>query len=107
MKVITEVEISDQTLVDIIDGSDIGYWAGDVTWPGAAAILDGSKTATIIDRDRDGKKYTLDAKAIFLGLQTMCGYERHHFDNILSGNWDCETGDVLIQCALFGETIYG
>ena len=31
----------------------------------------------------------------------------HHFPNILNGNDDVETADVLIQCALFGEIVYG
>lgn len=31
----------------------------------------------------------------------------HHFCDILKDGGDATTGDVLIQCALFGEIVYG
>jgi len=30
-----------------------------------------------------------------------------HFHNFLEENDDAETGDVFIQCCLFGEIVYG
>lgn len=39
--------------------------------------------------------------------QALHKMPRHHLDNIKNDNWDAETADVWLQCALFGEIVYG
>ena len=34
-------------------------------------------------------------------------YTRHYADMVSECNADATTGDVLVQCALFGEIVYG
>jgi hypothetical protein len=41
------------------------------------------------------------------GLQVLATKYPHHFADIVVDNSDCTTGDVLVQCALFGEIVYG
>jgi len=41
------------------------------------------------------------------GLRVMAEKYPRHFHNFLEENDDAETGDVFIQCCLFGEIVYG
>lgn len=66
---------------------------------GALLIVDGLS-------DDDGV-LTLDAEAIQKGLAIMAEKYPRHFANILTENSDAETGDVLLQCCLLGDIIYG
>lgn len=62
----------------------------------------------IIVRDNEEEKvHTLDLEAIKKGLQIMADKEPRHFADILDENDDMTTADVFVQCALFGEVIYG
>lgn len=58
------------------------------------------------DREH-GARYVLDATAIARGLAVICEQYPHHSDGILDGTGDAITGDVLIQCAVFGRLVYG
>jgi len=50
---------------------------------------------------------TLDKKAILKGLNIMADKYAHHFSNFMDDSGDATTGDVFIQCCLFGEIVYG
>lgn len=41
------------------------------------------------------------------GLNIMAAQHPRHFNDLISGNDDAITHDVLIQCVIFGEVIYG
>lgn len=41
------------------------------------------------------------------GLQVMAEKYPRHFGNLISDNDDAETGDVLLQCSVLGEIVYG
>lgn len=96
-----EIEISDETLSHVIDGAGISYWAL-LAFPdnGGAAIW-----------ERDGVvscAWPLPAPVLARGLQTMARVAPGQFGRLLDPyKWDATTGDVLIQCALFGEVRYG
>lgn len=49
----------------------------------------------------------LDLAAVVRGLEVMREKFPRHFGNFLSENDDGETGDVFLQCALFGDVVYG
>lgn len=51
-------------------------------------------------------KYLYDA-ALVLGLRRMADKYPKHFDNFMQENEDAITGDVFLQCVVFGEVIYG
>ena len=55
----------------------------------------------------EGKKYTLNLKAIREGIEVMRDKFPHHYANAISENDDAETGDVFLQCCLFKDVIYG
>jgi hypothetical protein len=58
--------------------------------------------------DKNSKKLLfLDKQRIETGLKVMATMYRKHFNDIVDENDDAITGDVLLQCCVFGETIYG
>lgn len=59
----------------------------------------------MIDGD-DGKTYKLDRAAIDGGVRIMAEKYPHQYGNMVGENDDADTGDVLLQCCLFGELIY-
>ncbi|HET6495150.1 MAG TPA: hypothetical protein VFH61_07285 [Thermoleophilia bacterium] len=49
----------------------------------------------------------LDLDAIKRGLERMALTAPEHFNNIDGPSEDATTGDVFLQCCLFGEVIFG
>jgi hypothetical protein len=41
------------------------------------------------------------------GLEIMATKYARHFADLVSENDDADTHDVFLQCALFGEVVYG
>ena len=54
-----------------------------------------------------GTSYTLSMPKLLKGLQVLATKYPHHFCDILKEDGDATTGDVLVQCALFGDIVYG
>jgi hypothetical protein len=68
----------------------------------------GSVTLELTEGDVNGKTtFKLDRKALERGLKVMAEVAPRHFANFIEENEDAETGDVFIQCALFGEIVFG
>jgi len=58
------------------------------------------------DEDAAFKPVLLNREALEKGVQVMSDKYPAHFSNLMSGNEDAETGDVFLQCCLFGEIIF-
>jgi uncharacterized protein with LGFP repeats len=54
-----------------------------------------------------GKVYRLTKTALWRGWETMRDKYVHHYADAVSDGGDAITGDVYLQCCLFGEVIYG
>ena len=61
----------------------------------------------ILDKENDDKEYELDQKAVARGLGIMSEKYPKDWADFVGENYDSHTGDVLLQCALLGEVIYG
>lgn len=62
----------------------------------------------IRDAEGDDKEiYRLDFEAVQRGVKVMANNWPRHFADFMGGNSDATTGDVFIQCALFGDIVYG
>ena len=59
-----------------------------------------------INEDEPKVTYALDREAIKKGLKVMSEKYPKHFNNFVISNEDAITGDVFVQCCLFGEVIY-
>ena len=62
--------------------------------------------AVIIKDMEGGKIYHLTLKQIEEGLKSMSEKHPRHFGDMLNENGDGDTGDVFLQCCLFGDTVY-
>lgn len=50
---------------------------------------------------------TLNLESIQRGLDVMADKYERHFSDFLNENGDADTGDVFLQCCLFGDVIFG
>lgn len=57
-----------------------------------------------------GRVWELDYEALQRGAKVMAGLKHgeggHHWPNFLNQRDDAETGDVYLQCCLFGEIVF-
>lgn len=56
--------------------------------------------------DEDEEPKRLDLAAVAKGVQVMATKYPSHFADMMEENDDADTGDVLLQCCLFGELVY-
>jgi hypothetical protein len=81
------------------DPKDYWHWSQIVPFHTGCSLL-------IAEHEKPGF-LTLNKDTIAKGLQVFQKDYPRHFGNFLSGDDDAETGDVFLQCCLFGELVYG
>jgi hypothetical protein len=87
---------------------DGGKFQGQTYWhPCQLVPLVKGCAVIIADMEAGGKKYSLDREALTKGLVVMAKDQPLHFGNFISERDDATTGDVFLQCCLFGEVLYG
>lgn len=118
-RVKTELEISDQRVKDLLccafeGGSNYWYQIVEFVNPENLKVefrhLDLpliSGCALIVSDAEESVRSQLDRSAIQFGLNLMSTRYPQHFASFLEENEDAETGDVFLQCCLFGELVYG
>lgn len=57
--------------------------------------------------DEDVGPWLLNLPAIDRGLSVMADKYPKHMKDLIEDNMDADTGDVFLQCCLFGEVVYG
>lgn len=55
----------------------------------------------------NGQAYELSLDKLKAGIQVLATKYPHHFVDIVRETGDATTGDVLVQCALLGDIVYG
>lgn len=76
------------------------------TNPGGYLVLSASCDGEAYLHNGDSK-WRLDIAALQRGLQVMHDKYPSHYADFLAENDDAITGDVFLQCCLFGETVFG
>lgn len=61
----------------------------------------------LIDHEDETERHTLDKASLERGIQVMADKYPKHFSNFMNENDDAETGDIFVQCCLFGKIVYG
>jgi len=69
------------------------------------ALIAGARLKLTVFDDED--TYFLDLLDCADGLTIMATKYPKHFSDFLAENEDATTGDVFVQCCIFGELIYG
>jgi hypothetical protein len=108
----TQVNVPDELIINALESADIGYWADVPRGADHEKLLNGAATAIVHESEgsHDGKgdgRHELTGAKVRVGLQVLATKYPHHFADLVGNNSDCTTGDVLVQCALFGEIVYG
>ncbi len=75
--------------------------------PDGAAPMDMDEEEPRDVREDDMLPAILDKAALLRGCEVMARKYPKHFADMTSENDDADTGDVLLQCALYGELIFG
>ena len=70
-------------------------------------INEGGALMISVPEDEDGKLYCLDLQSIRSGMKVMAKRYPRHMMDLIRENDDACTGDVFLQCCLFGEVIFG
>ncbi len=86
------------------NGPNYWHWAELLPTQEGGALIISSKEG---DEINGTKTWRLDREAIQHGLKIMAEECPQHYGNFLSENEDAITGDVFLQCCLFGEIVYG
>lgn len=123
MKITAQIEISYQRLADVMCGAIEGgstYWCSGFhreTGPdlpnfyAEAAFYESGEYSIKVthdDPDGDGQKITLIGPTeVEAGVQLMASRFGRHFSNMMTENDDAETSDVLLQCIVLGDIVYG
>lgn len=122
MKIITEVEITDQMIEDLIVTAFEGgsnYWMEwevsskrkDVKWDSnnyAKQIVDGDIELDIFDVEDDGDLLgKLNMECIKTGLIKMGESYPVALFNIINESWDANDADIFMQLVVLGDIVYG
>lgn len=84
------------------------YWARIERNVGASAVAAGDGEWHVEDTEADeGQVYTLNHEALHRGMVAMARNYPRMFGQFLESREDADTGDVYLQCCLFGDVVYG
>lgn len=124
--VITGMDLSlsedDQKLQDLLTSAfegGVSYWCEIIRYEGPKDIkkaltykhielpfIEGC--AVIIKADDEEQEYKVTRETLVRGLEVLKNSDyKWHYHNYVEENWDAETADVVLQCGLFGEIVYG
>ena len=90
------------TDADLKDEATYGDWRG---FP-AYMVNHPDFKLTVTDFEEE-ETYTLTLETLKKGLKVMAKKYSRHFEDFINENDDADTGDVFLQCAVFGDVIYG
>jgi hypothetical protein len=94
------------TMADVREGGSLqdpkNYWHPCQLVP----LLEGCAIVAA-DTYQDQPPVILDREAMHRGLRIMAEKYPRHFLDMVCENDDAATGDVFLQCCMFGEVVYG
>ena len=107
------LELLSGALCSAVEGGS-SYWAALVKYTldeegilDCESVPDGRARWEFLDIEED-KTHTLDRAALLEGVRVLGEKYPAHLGSLLDEDRsDADTGDALLQCALFGEILYG
>jgi hypothetical protein len=84
------------------DGDKYSHWYYD-----AKFWEDETCSIAVWDSEDEDKRHVVTREMVTKGVQTMAEKYPDHFKDLVTMEGDANTGDVLLQCIVFGELIYG
>lgn len=118
MKMTMTKEIPDQDIKDLLCNAIEGgsnYWCASMDRKGGITqaqaeyrqdvpFVEGGWLEVV---DEEGKEHRLDRAAIEKGMNIFAEKYPKDFADFIGDNADAGTGDVFLQCCIFGDAIYG
>lgn len=106
------IEVKQELIVNALESANIGYWAAVPKGADHEDLLAGIAQAVVVESEgsHDGSsngRHTLTGAKVRKGLAVMAEKYPAHFAHLLGDDADAETGDVLVQCSIFGVIVYG
>lgn len=92
------------------DGSSYFHWSQTVPMMKGGMLLLSDATGDDDHLNKKGERllrWTLNRSKVEQGLQRMAKKYPRHFGDFMNENEDADTGDVFIQCCVFGDVVYG
>lgn len=95
------------TIADFRKGGRCQYPGTYFHWSQLIPLVEGC-ALTFEDSDDDGATpLRLDREKVMAGAQVMAAKYPQHFADWMNEDGDATTGDVFLQCCVFGELVYG
>jgi hypothetical protein len=108
-----QIEVTQQNIEDVlISGFEGGsnYWLlirNDKTPLKGDYIKTLFESGMAVQDEISGKEYKLTKRMVKRGVKIMAQKYPQHFSDMMRESFDATTGDVLLQCAVLGDVIYG
>lgn len=99
------VEVPSEHVRDYVERARIDYW-GEKAGGMFGELEDLSDLRLDIHELDGGGEHVLDAVKLERGLAVMAAKYPHSFAELVLDLGDAHTGDLLIQCAVFGDERY-
>ena len=103
--------ITYESIKDLLDSASRGsdYWCGNSLMyeKETERALASNNIGVLVEDIEAGKSTSLNLQKIKKGLTIMAKKYPSHFADFIKEDYDNETGDVFLQCCLFGKVIYG
>lgn len=82
-----------------------------VWWGRTKALYEGEFEIVVTEEEEStagaGREHKLTPETVQRGIQVMATKYPRHFKDMIEENGDATTGDVFLQCCLFGDIVYG
>jgi hypothetical protein len=99
------LSISNEQLINILQDAGIGYWGTFFSHKAIEEMVNSNKSLVITDTE-EGVKHIITQVDLKIAVRIIAVNYPHLIAGLF-GDYDATTGDVLVQCACFGDIIYG
>jgi hypothetical protein len=102
-------EISWFRIVDTLAPRELRFRSIDQTNPGIVdyPLNEGGVVRLLISAGSSPRIFELRLDVIAHGIEVLASRYPRHFADLINENGDLITADVLVQCCLFGDVVYG
>jgi hypothetical protein len=105
-----QIDIESDHLIDLFCDAEIGYWGLYDSHQSIRDFVQKNKPLIVTEHNEESEeapvKHVLTKLDLQIAIRVIAAKYPHHLSSII-GDYDAETGDVLVQCMCFGEIKYG
>ena len=95
------------TKLDWTNTDEIEGWGEKSWWEALPLAIAEKKHFEFMIQDLDGDWHECTTQCLWVGVEIMSQKYYRHFVDMIAETDDATTADVYLQCALFGDVVYG